>query len=552
MEFALLRIIDEQKRIEERMEQAQLEADWYRAAVMRTYDRIYEVSVKGDAIFDVSISDKGIKRTRLPYTVDEFNKILVFDRIHPDMRKIVYPKMMNMFASNGRERDGQYYDEILMLEPDGKYHWEGSYTVFDRSGNGNFLIFIKNIDAVKEREERQKAILVDALNTEQRANRAKQEFLQNMSHDIRTPMNAILGYTAIAKANLENKDRMEELLSKIETSSGHLLELINEVLDMSRIESGEMVLAEEEISLEELIDSLCVAVQPQLRQKNQIFELDTSRLEYKLVLGDRVRLEQMLLNILSNAVKYTGEGGRIRMALRAVRASADGMTKLTVEISDNGIGMTPDFKERIFNPFERDTLPEVRAEEGTGLGLSISKRIVDSMNGSIKVESVLGEGSSFRIELALKLAENRESDSESAKRRSGAAIGYGKYKGKRFLLVDDNEMNREIGEELLGMLGAEIVLASGGDEALDILNSSEPYGFDLVFMDIQMPIKNGYETVREIRASSREDIRKMIVFAMTANAFSEDVRRSIQAGMNEHISKPLDLGLLCSVLDKYM
>lgn len=552
MEFALLRIIDEQKRIEERMEQAQLEADWYRAAVMRTYDRIYEVSVKSDAIFDVSISDKEIKRTRLPYTVDEFNKILVFDRIHPDMRKIVYPKMMNMFASNGRERDGQYYDELLMLEPDGKYHWEGSYTVFDKSGNGNFLIFIKKIDAVKEREERQKAILVDALNTEQRANRAKQEFLQNMSHDIRTPMNAILGYTAIAKANLENKDRMEELLSKIETSSGHLLELINEVLDMSRIESGEMVLAEEEISLEELVDSLCVAVQPQLRQKNQIFELDTSRLEYKLVLGDRVRLEQMLLNILSNAVKYTGEGGRIRMALRAVRASADGMTKLTVEISDNGIGMTPDFKERIFNPFERDTLPEVRAEEGTGLGLSISKRIVDSMNGSIKVESVLGEGSSFRIELALKLAENRESDSESAKRRSRAAIGYGKYKGKRFLLVDDNEMNREIGEELLGMLGAEIVLASGGDEALDILNSSEPYGFDLVFMDIQMPIKNGYETVREIRASSREDIRKMIVFAMTANAFSEDVRRSIQAGMNEHISKPLDLGLLCSVLDKYM
>ena len=552
MEFALLRIIDEQKRIEERMEQAQLEADWYRAAVMRTYDRIYEVSVKGDAIFDVSISDKGIKRTRLPYTVDEFNKILVFDRIHPDMRKIVYPKMMNMFASNGRDRDGQYYDEILMLEPDGKYHWEGSYTVFDKSGNGNFLIFIKNIDAVKEREERQKAILVDALNTEQRANRAKQEFLQNMSHDIRTPMNAILGYTAIARANLENKDRMEELLSKIETSSGHLLELINEVLDMSRIESGEMVLAEEEISLEELVDSLCVAVQPQLRQKNQIFELDTSRLEYKLVLGDRVRLEQMLLNILSNAVKYTGEGGRIRMALRAVRASADGMTKLTVEISDNGIGMTPDFKERIFNPFERDTLPEVRAEEGTGLGLSISKRIVDSMNGSIKVESVLGEGSSFRIELALKLAENQESDSESAERRSRAAIGYGKYKGKRFLLVDDNEMNREIGEELLGMLGAEIVLASGGDEALDILNSSEPYGFDLVFMDIQMPIKNGYEAVREIRASSREDIRKMIVFAMTANAFSEDVRRSIQAGMNEHISKPLDLGLLCSVLDKYM
>jgi CheY-like chemotaxis protein len=174
------------------------------------------------------------------------------------------------------------------------------------------------------------------------------------------------------------------------------------------------------------------------------------------------------------------------------------------------------------------------------------------MNGSIKVESVLGEGSSFRIELALKLAENRESDSESAKRRSRADIGYGKYKGKRFLLVDDNEMNREIGEELLGMLGAEIVLASGGDEALDILNSSEPYDFDLVFMDIQMPIKNGYETVREIRASSREDIRKMIVFAMTANAFSEDVRRSIQAGMNEHISKPLDLGLLCSVLDKYM
>lgn len=556
MEFAFLRIIDDLKQIEERIEQVQLEADWYRAAVMRTYDRIYEIVPSKDAVYDVSLSGGGIKRERLPYTADEFNKLMVFDRMHPDIRKAVFPKMMNLFATSGetdgygKNKNGEYYDELLMLGEDDEYHWEGSYTVFDNSGNGNFLIFVKNIDEVKEREARQKAILSEALYTEQRANRAKREFLQNMSHDIRTPMNAILGYTAIAKTVAGNPERTDELLSKIEASSEHLLDLINEVLDMSRIESGEMVLAEEDIDLGELVDSLCLAVQPQIKKKHQTLKLDISRLDRRKVLGDRVRLEQMLLNVLSNAVKYTDDGGEIELSLRAIRESTDGMTKLTVEISDNGIGMTPDFKERIFLPFERDTLPEVRAREGTGLGLSISKRIVDSMNGSISVESKLGEGSTFKIELALRLA--KESVAEAPKHdREGAQICYGRYEGKRFLLVDDNEMNREIGEELLGMLGAEIVLASSGDEAIDILNSSEPYGFDLVFMDIQMPIKDGYETVREIRASSREDVKRMLVFAMTANAFAEDIRRSIQAGMNEHISKPLDLGLLCSVLEKY-
>ena len=557
MEFAFLRIIDEQKQIEERMEQVQLEADWYRAAVMRTYDRIYEVETQKDAVYDVSVSDGGIKRIRLPYTVDEFNKVLVFDRMHPDFRKMIFPRMMNMFATAGEtdgyktSANGEYYDELLMLGPDDKYHWEGSYTVFDGSGNGNFLIFTKNIDEVKAREEKQKEILAEALDTEQRANRAKQEFLQHMSHDIRTPMNAIIGYTAIAKSVEGNPERTEDLLSKIEVSSERLLALINEVLDMSRIESGEMVLSEEEIDLDELVDSLCLAVQPQIKQKEQTLVLDLSRLERNRVIGDRVRIEQMLLNILSNAVKYTGEGGKIEMSLRAVRESTDGMTKLTVEICDNGIGMTPNFKDRIFLPFERDDLPEVRAREGTGLGLSISKRIADSMNGSISVESTLGKGSCFKIELALKIAKESAGDKPYQK-RGVAEVCYGRYEGKRFLLVDDNEMNREIGEELLGMLGAEIVLASSGDEALEILNSSEPYSFDLVFMDIRMPGKDGYETVREIRASSRDDIKRMLVFAMTANAFSEDVRRSIQSGMNEHISKPLDLGLLCSVLEKYL
>ena len=518
--------------------------------------------------------------------------------------------------------------------------------------------------------------LEEALRAAEAANQAKSRFLSSMSHDIRTPMNAIMGMTSIGLSHIDEKARVQDCLSKIQTASAHLMSLVNDVLDMSRIDSGRLTLSEEPFSLADLVHDIAVIVLPQARQKNQELQIEIGRIEEEVLLGDELRLRQILVNIIGNAVKYTQEGGAIQVGLTARRAAEEGPVELAFSCRDNGIGMSPAFLEKIFIPFERVRSAAVSKIEGTGLGMSIVKSLVDRMGGRITVESREGEGSCFRVELSLPAAPRSrgrltlpegavvlvaESGEERARRigeclaeggltpvrtRTGMAsvtwlteaqyeerlpcalllgqeledmpvlevaahvrqlagrefpivlvseddwaqIEYratragvsafvpcplfssrlldtlselmggdrgdqsaggdlnADYSGSRVLLVEDNELNQEIAVELLGLTGVQVEVAGDGAQAVDMFAAAPAGYYDLIFMDVQMPVMNGYEATRRIRQMDREDAGRVWIVAMTANAFVEDVRLSREAGMNEHVSKPVDLERLQEIL----
>ena len=518
--------------------------------------------------------------------------------------------------------------------------------------------------------------LEEALRAAEAANQAKSRFLSSMSHDIRTPMNAIMGMTSIGLSHIDEKARVQDCLSKIQTASAHLMSLVNDVLDMSRIDSGRLTLSEEPFSLADLVHDIAVIVLPQARQKNQELQIEIGRIEEEVLLGDELRLRQILVNIIGNAVKYTQEGGAIQVGLTAQRTAGEGPVELAFSCRDNGIGMSPAFLEKIFIPFERVRSAAVSKIEGTGLGMSIVKSLVDRMGGQITVESWEGEGSCFRVELALPAAPRSrgrlalpegavvlvaESGEERARRigeclaeggltpvrtRTGMAsvtwlteaqyeerlpcalllgqeledmpvlevaahvrqlagrefpivlvseddwaqieyratragvsafvpcplfssrlldtlselMGGGRgnqsaggdlnadYSGSRVLLVEDNELNQEIAVELLGLTGVQVEVAGDGAQAVDMFAAAPADYYDLIFMDVQMPVMNGYEATRRIRQMDREDAGRVWIVAMTANAFVEDVRLSREAGMNEHVSKPVDLERLQEIL----
>ena len=510
-----------------------------------------------------------------------------------------------------------------------------------------------------------------ALASSEEVNQAKSRFLSNMSHDIRTPMNAIMGMTAIALSHIDEKPRVRDCLDKVRTASVHMMSLVNNVLDISRIDSGRLVLGDEEFSLADLVHDIAVIVRPQAQQKSQELKLEIGPVTAERLTGDPLRLRQILVNIISNAVKYTPAGGAIRVRF-AQDPPAEGCARLHFLCEDNGIGMSEAFLERIFLPFERAE-DQVAQIEGTGLGMSIVKSLVDRMGGTISVESREGEGSRFRVELPVSVsrqerpapvlpvgrtalvAENRpeaaglmaayleegglvpvclssgmeavawltearvedrspcavllgqelsdmspldlashlrevtgqalpillvsEEDWARLEYRAGRAgisafvpcplfpsrflgaisdllAGGGETGGSRdidcsglrVLLAEDNELNLEIAVELLGMTGARVETAGNGQEALDRFRAAPEGWYDLILMDIQMPVMDGYKAARRIRALDRPDARSVCIAAMTANAFVEDVRQAREAGMDEHIAKPVDLDRLRELL----
>ena len=510
-----------------------------------------------------------------------------------------------------------------------------------------------------------------ALASSEEVNQAKSRFLSNMSHDIRTPMNAIVGMTAIALSHIDEKPRVRDCLDKVRTASVHMMSLVNNVLDISRIDSGRLVLGDEEFSLADLVHDIAVIVRPQAQQKSQELKLEIGPVTAERLTGDPLRLRQILVNIINNAVKYTPAGGAIRVRF-AQDPPAEGCARLHFLCEDNGIGMSEAFLERIFLPFERAE-DQVAQIEGTGLGMSIVKSLVDRMGGTISVESREGEGSRFRVELPVSVsrqerpapvlpvgrtalvAENRpeaaglmaayleegglvpvclssgmeavawltearvegrspcavllgqelsdmspldlashlrevtgqalpillvsEEDWARLEYRAGRAgisafvpcplfpsrflgaisdllAGGGETGGSRdidcsglrVLLAEDNELNLEIAVELLGMTGARVETARNGQEALDRFRAAPEGWYDLILMDIQMPVMDGYEAARRIRALDRPDAGSVCIAAMTANAFVEDVRQAREAGMDEHIAKPVDLDRLRELL----
>ena len=539
-----------------------------------------------------------------------------------------------------------------------------------------------DVSQEKKAEIESHKALKDAYRAAENASRAKTEFLSNMSHDIRTPMNAIIGLTAIAGANIESQDRVVECLGKITKSSRHLLGLINEVLDMARIESGRMSLAEEDFSLPELVDNLLTLTKPAIDEHNHQLEVHVEHIEHEAVCGDSLRIQQVFVNLMSNAVKYTPDGGNITLTIKEKPNGFSELGYYEFSIEDNGIGMTPEFQKIMFEPFSRADDHRTTKVQGTGLGMAIARNIVNLMNGDIQVESAPNKGTKITVTVYLKLQENeKEQEKElldlpvlvvdddktccestvatlqeigiagewvltgkeavercAARHKTGRdyfavildwkmpemdgiatarrirecvgenvtiiiltsfdfseieeearAVGVnafmakplfrsrltatlrqftsGKkeknarnyledfakenYAGKRILLVEDNELNREIATEIIGMTGVTIDSAENGKIAVEKVMEAPEKWYDLIFMDIQMPIMNGYEATAAIRALAGSR-GKVPIIAMTANAFAEDVQLAKNTGMNEHIAKPLDLNKLNDVLKQWL
>lgn len=569
---------------------------------------------------------------------------------------------------------GEYILYGTMIENGEKREKKMRFSYFDREQN-IWLMTRTDITEIKE-ERKQKLLLQEALQSATAANRAKSDFLSRMSHDVRTPINAIVGMTAIAGLHMNDQNRIADCLKKITISSKLLLNLINEVLDMSKLESGKIMLTEETFKLDELLESLFIMVQSAFEAKKQKLVIH-SKVKHECLIGDVQRIQQALLNMLTNAIKYTPNKGLIQISVEEKPSVYNGYGQFEIAVTDNGIGMKPEFLSKVFEPFERSDDKAIRNIQGTGLGMAISRHIAQMMNGDILVESEYGKGSKFTMRFHIKLGGMDEYDNnllidlpvlvvddddisceiacenlqelgmkpewvlsgqDAVQKVSDgnkyfaiiidlmmpnmngiettykirecvgpdvpiiiiSAYDYSDYEiealkvgvngfickpimksklfllmkkfatnkkeeeevtivpsivasfpGKRILVVEDNDLNREIAYELLQETGAEIETASDGLEAVNKVSASPEGYYDFIIMDIQMPVMDGLEATRQIRLLDRQDTKDLPIVAMSANAFAEDVRLSLEAGMNEHIAKPIEIDRLYSVMGKW-
>ena len=389
------------------------------------------------------------------------------------------------------------------------------------------------------------ARLDEAAKEAEAANRAKSDFLSAMSHDIRTPMNAILGLTTIAQLNDDDPAVVKDSLRKIELASNHLLTLINDILDISKVESGKLTLTPAAFSITEVAENLANIAQPMVEDKSIDFNIHTNDMKHEYLYADQLRINQVFINIMSNALKYTEPHGRVDVDLQELPSDTPGMVRLVYRVADTGIGMSEEFMERMYDSFSRQTDSRVNKVQGTGLGLAITKQMVDLMGGTIECQSKLGEGTTFTVTLDVPIAQHED---ENVAPESADALasedGQSDVAGVRVLAAEDNDINWEIINMLLEMHGIESVRAENGQIAVDMLASSQPGDFDLVFMDVQMPVMNGIEATKAIRALPDERLAAIPIIAMTADAFSEDVAKCMDAGMNGHIAKPIDIKIV--------
>ena len=424
---------------------------------------------------------------------------------------------------------------------------------YDKDGTLR-TVLVANRDATeeKEREIEQDRNLRNALAEAEHANKAKTTFLNNMSHDIRTPMNAIIGFTALATTHIDSKERVLGYLKKIHTASQHLLSLINDVLDMSRIESGSVRIEYATVHLPDILHDLRTIIQGNIQSKKQELFIDAQDVIHEDIITDKLRLTQVLLNISSNAVKFTPDGGRIHIRVSEKPCKRDGYTTVIFSVKDNGIGMSPKFQKHVFDSFSREHTVTENGIGGTGLGMAITKNIVDMMEGTIQVESAEGKGTEFTVMLECKIAGATVKQGTSLEQKEilknekqkNQAEDQKRYEGKKVLLVEDNELNREIATAILQEIGLSVDVAEDGTDAVDIMSSAEGRKYDLIFMDIQMPKMDGYTATREIRTLKDPKCANIPIIAMTANAFEEDRKKAIKAGMNGHIAKPINADVI--------
>ena len=658
------------------------------AALSRDYVNVYALNTKDDAASIIKLEgyvvpglDKNSNET-FPYTA-VVNKY-INGRVHPDDREKL-AAALSLETVVGKLASEIEYSGSYRVLVDGEVH-NFQFTYVKIEGNAlskesAVLAGFRNIDDMVVEEQKQKAILAEALAQAQHANHAKTTFLNNMSHDIRTPMNAIIGFTSLAASHIDKKELVQSYLDKIMTSSRHLLSLINDVLDMSRIESGKVKIEEREASLPEIMHDLKTIVQSDIKSKQLEFYIDTLDVTNENIICDKLRLNQVLLNVLSNAMKYTKPGGMVSVRIIQTPDPVEGYASYQFKIKDSGIGMSDEFLKRMFEPFEREQTATVSGIQGSGLGLAITKNIIDMMNGTVKVESEVGKGTEFTVAFRFRIADSVEkaeyleqlanlralvadddintcisvskmlssiglhpdwttqgkeavvraefamqqndpynvyiidwlmpdmngievvrrirriigemaviivltaydwTDIEEEAKEAGVTAFCSKpiflselrgilvspyvvqadaqeqpdtaasFAGKKILLVEDNEINQEIAKAILEEAGFALDIVGDGTEAVDVMKTDAADMYDLILMDIQMPIMNGYEAAREIRAMQNPKCASIPIVAMTANAFDEDRQKAFDVGMNGHVAKPIDIANLFETLQEIL
>lgn len=453
-------------------------------------------------------------------------------------------------------------DFFKELYAQGKTSWEKDYSQNDAkkisyfrvtlllSGDEKELSYVtvavRDITELHKKEIDERDALRSACEASRQASRAKTEFLSNMSHDIRTPMNAIAGFSQILERHLDSPEILRENIAKIKRSSQILLDLINDVLDVSRIESGKMILDEQPVDLKNLAGDILDMIRPSVEKHGH--QLHTSlELPEELFLADDLRLRQILMNLLSNSVKFTPDGGEIWFSAWEDTDNDGGKYKnIHFQVKDNGIGMSEEFLEHLFEPFERAR--ETVNMQGTGLGMTITRNLIHLMNGIIEVTSEHGEGSCFDIMIPMKAVKSEKLPEKTPAKNSAVPD----WSGHTILVVEDNELNMEITCTFLLETGASLETASNGKEAVEKFEASEKGHYSVILMDVQMPVMNGYEATRAIRQSTHPDAAEIPIIAMTANAFAEDIHAARQAGMNEHLSKPIEIEKMYQTLKRWM
>ena len=396
----------------------------------------------------------------------------------------------------------------------------------------------------QEKDEKYKAELLIAAKKAEAANEAKTEFLQRMSHDIRTPINGICGFVNMADHYADDIKKQTEYRTKVKEASNLLLELVDDVLDMSKLESGEIVLEEIPFNLSSIFKEVFVVIEQMASEQNIQIEWEKKEIIHRDFIGSPGYVKRVMMNILSNAVKYNRENGHIYISCMEIPSKQPEMTTMEFVCRDTGIGMTEEFQKCVFEPFAQEHTGSRTKFAGTGLGMSIAKNLIEKMGGSISFESKEGAGTTFVIQVPFKI------DPDADKREEQRDVSEKSIKGLHILLAEDNELNMEIAEFVLQNVGADVTKAWNGQEAVELFRKSEQGGFDIILMDIMMPVMNGYEATKMIRSLDREDAKTIPIIAMTANAFTEDRLKAKEAGMNEHIVKPLDVELLIKVIHK--
>ena len=481
---------------------------------------------------------------------DEYGALfgIYYEHLIHEEDKERFKQEMCLTAIKKRVQEGEtIYDLEYRRDYSGYYGWMRIHIILAESRNGapiKIILASHNVEKEKEQEAQSQQALFAAYEAARNANEAKSHFMAQMSHDIRTPMNAIIGMTAIAMGQADNEERVKDCLQKISLSSSHLLHLINEVLDMSKIERGQITLTEAPFSLKGMFHEIGSIVYSESMEKGQALRFLTDDIIHDNLLGDAGKIRQVLINLINNAIKYTPCGGTITVTSKEMTSG--------IPVEDNGIGISEEFLDHIFVPFAREENCHVRKVQGTGLGMSISHGIVTAMQGSIRVESKQGAGSRFIVTLTIRTLEEEGGEAAVLRALSGNT---GRtlemcLQGLRLLLVEDNELNMEIAETLLRDAGFIVDRAENGYEALKLFNDSEPGTYDAILMDLQMPVMDGYTAASEIRSSSHPEAKSVPIIALTANAFAEDISKVMAAGMNDHVTKPIDFDRLLAALRK--